>query len=127
MQRSKIKQKTEEVAEVVQPAAVKSAEVKWVNNGGAFYTKSGARVDPGATFFAKPDDVPQAFRDVIKPVDPGAVEIEEKPKKSVPIDFRMKRRGGTQFYDIVDGDGKRINEKDLAEQEAKTVLSMLVG
>jgi hypothetical protein len=101
--------------------------LKWVNNGGPFYRKNGTKVPRGGTFEAAVDEVPVAFRDNIKPIDPAAAAaILSKPLNVVKPSFRLKRRGDTFFYDVLDGSGKRINEKDLTEAEAKAVLDKLV-
>ena len=101
--------------------------LKWVNNGGPFYRKDGTKVPRGGTFEAPIDGVPVAFRDNIKPVDPAAAAaIAAKPIAVVKPSFRLKRRGDTAFYDVLDGSGKRIYEKNLTEAEAKEVLDKLV-
>ena len=120
MPRTKIKT----VSQEVKIDDVQSNLIKWVNRGGAFYMKDGKRVSRGETFLAAPEDVPLAFRDVIKPVDPAAM-VTEQPLQAVATSFRLKQRGKTAFYDVVDDSGKRINEKDLTEQEAKQILDKL--
>lgn len=124
MQRTKAK-KNEETPVVRTMTAPLPGQIKWINNGGAFYNKNGKRILHGATFMAAPDEVPTAFHDVIKPVDPSAVVVEQ-PIKAVKPNFSLQRRGSTEFVDVLDSGGKRVNEKDLTAQEAKQVLEMLV-
>ena len=98
-------------------------QIKWKNYGGPFY-KDGKRIPTGETFYATVDEIPSAFRDVIRPVDPLDLTVE-KPLKPVKSSFHLKQRKATSFYDVYDGNNKRINEKDLSEEDAKHVLSML--
>ena len=99
-------------------------EVKWVNHGGPFYFKDGRMVKHGATFAASVQDIPKAFRDVIRPLD--AVAIAEPVIQPVTPGFQLQQRGATSFFDILDGSGKRLNEKDLTEQEAKEILDKFI-
>jgi hypothetical protein len=123
MQRTKMKNK--EISTSV--TVPKNDLVKWINNGGPFYTKDRKRIMYGETFEAAIEDVPKLFRDSIRPVDPAAVTaIEQRPLQTVKSSFRLQQRTATAFYDVLDDGGKRINEKDLTEPEAKQVLSMLV-
>jgi hypothetical protein len=123
MQRTKEKKET-----VVTSRNEEKVElVRWINHGGPFYSKNRIRVAPGETFQAALKDIPVAFRDVIRPADPVAVAaMENRPLQPVKSSFRLRNRADTSFFDILDERGKRINEKDLTEPEAKQVLSMLV-
>jgi len=104
--------------------AEKPGAIRWINKGGTFCTRNRQVVKHGETFSARVEDIPMAFRDVIKPVDPTALPVEVRIEP-VPLVFRLRAREGTAFFDIVDGTGKRISEKDLTEQEAKDVLDKL--
>ena len=88
----------------------------------------GRIVRKGETFYAYPEDVPQAFRDTVKPKDPeleksleehGVVQ-ESKPK------FFIKDHGN-YWYDVVNKDGKVLNEKRLRKKDAEQLLKDLEG
>jgi hypothetical protein len=116
----------QEVSTGVKQDCSKRPEIKWINQGGPFYLKDGKRIPNGGSFMASPDDVPKAFLTNIKPVDPAALVAAESPIVPVVLGFKLKPREGTEFVDIVDGSGKRINEKSLSAIEAETILGKLV-
>lgn len=101
----------------------KKSEVKWINKGGRFKMADGTLIERGKTFMATPDQVPKAFRDVIKPVDTIPKEVEVEP--AINIYTAKARQDG--LFDIVDPRNKVINDKPLAEAEAQEVLSRLNG
>lgn len=104
----------------------KATLVKWVNSGGPFYLKDGTKIPHGGNFMASSDDIPTAFRDNIRPVDPLALANSEPRVINVVLGFKLQSREGTEFVDIVDGAGKKINEKNLTADEAKTILDKLI-
>lgn len=90
-------------------------------------------VKPGETFYARVDEIPTAFRDMIVPVDPlgskvtvkeavEAVKIEEAEAKSI---YNLKHRGGG-WWDVVNEDGKRVNESAMKKPEAEELLNSLL-
>ena len=97
--------------------------IKWINQGGPFRTKNKHVVKNGETFEASPDEVPMAFRGTIKPIDPIALQsvVDEEPKAIVPT-YSMKQRGSSSFYDIFSSQGKKLNDKDLTQEEAQDLL-----
>jgi hypothetical protein len=97
--------------------------IKWINKGGKFRMRDGTVILPGKTFMAAPSDVPEAFRDVLKPVDviPKEAEFEVAPN----IYTSQAREDGA--FDILDSRGKVVNDKPLNEVDAKEVLDRLNG
>lgn len=124
---------------------VKEGEIRWVKNGGGiFYMKDGRRIKPKQIFMAKPEDIPAAFRDTIIPLDLDKEEIRrmnlaaKKPKKKVvPIVEELPAPPATLFYtivdvegeegvyNVVDGEGKVINEQPLSDEAAKDLVRAL--
>ncbi len=106
--------------------APKSKSIKWINTGGPLILKDGTKILHNGTFLASKEDVPEAFLDVIHPVDPIALANSDVQVVSVVLGFKLKPREGSDFVDIVDGADKRINEKDLTAEEAQAILDKLV-
>lgn len=102
-----------------------AGQVKWVNNGGPFYMKDGVRIPNGEIFFAHPNDVPKAFRDTIVPVDPNALSNASPIEDAVNPTYSIKQRGASSNYDIFDGQGKRLNDKNLTQEEAQELLDRM--
>jgi hypothetical protein len=112
--------------------------------GGSLHIRIGGKnkiIKPGEVFIAKEHEIPENFRDVIKPLDtvvqtipvetPKAkvkVEVvEEVVEKAIALDYSIRARSGGGYYDVVDGDGKQQNEKALREGPAKELLQTLMG
>ena len=100
----------------------KEERVKWKKvGGGTFRMASGKIIKQNQTFWARIDDVPIGFRDTIVPL----TELpEEKPLDVVNSEYRIESRG-VGWYNILDGQGKVINENALREDKAKELLASL--
>jgi hypothetical protein len=97
--------------------------VKWKNLSGTFRMREGKRIiKPNETFDAHPDEIPKAFRDTVVPVNPES--IVEPPLQIASGTYEIKSRG-PGLYNVVDGQGKIVNEKGLSAQAAKELLETL--
>lgn len=96
--------------------------IQWRNKGGTF-RMPGKIIKPNQTFWAKEHEVPQAFRDVIIPVNP----IPESSGVTVATAGYRLREKSAGLFDIVDGQGKILNEKALPKEEAQVILDKLIG
>lgn len=105
----------------------KTNSIKWINQGGPFYTKDKRVIKSGETFEASPADVPVAFRSTVKPIDPASLvnPIDEEPEAAIVPTYSMKQRGNSSFYDIYSSQGKKLNDKDLTQEEAQTILEKM--
>lgn len=106
-------------------------QVGWTNKGGPFYMADGTRV-PGddsadSHFFAHPREVPKAFRTTIIADDPALVRrIEEEAAEEINnVVYTVRKRGETAFFDVIDSRGKRINNKNLSEEDANKLIEQL--
>ncbi len=108
----------------VEKVAQGEKKVRWTNNGGVFYMKDGRVIQREETFMARPSEVPKAFRDIIKPMEPI---VEQEPfVEAVDSAFTLRARpGGSGLFDIVAGGGKVINERPLTEDDAKEIMAKL--
>lgn len=85
--------------------------------------KPGHRIiKQGQKFRARPDEIPEAFRDLVRPLEKEPVEPEPVPVSST---YTRKRRGNSNWYDIVDDDGMKLNEKALTGQQALDFIADL--
>lgn len=57
-------------------------KIKWKKLGRGFFRLPNLIISPGEIFWARPDEIPQAFRDTIVPIDNK--ELKEEPK-TVPV------------------------------------------
>lgn len=113
--------------------ATNDGRVKWQKNGGGFFVIPGKQIiKPGQVFWAFPEEIPAAFRDQVVPVDQTeAKKLEPTPDAEIPAaeplyTIKARTEGGT-WYDIVDGNGKVLNEKALHKDKAEKYLKSLLG
>lgn len=113
----------------------------WVNRGGPFYLRvdtkedgkgrikkiTRRRIKENERFKACEMDIPEAFRDNIKPLD-GDISITEAVNKSKTVErkvtYTVESRGGG-WYNVVDVQGKIVNDKALKVEDAKQLKEEL--
>ena len=88
--------------------------------------RSGRIIKPNQTFYAHLDEIPEAFRDVIVPVD-GLPEEEQEITLATATGYEVQERVNTKgWHDVVNLiSGKPINEKALRKDEAEKLLAEL--
>ena len=72
-------------------------------------------IKPNQKFEARPDEIPQGFRDNVLPLE----DYEEQAEtfKAPPLAYTYKKRGAGNWYDIFDGQDKQVNEKAIAGKQ----------
>lgn len=106
-----------------------SKKIKWKRIGGGSHRLSdGTLVESGVPFDASPDDIPPVFRDVIVPVNPEELQalLEPPDINPAPCPYSLKARG-PKTWDVVDGQGKVVNEKPLTKAGAEELIKSLGG
>jgi len=104
--------------------------ILWEKTGGGHFVMSlnGQRriIKPYQKFLARVEDIPLAFRDTVVPVDPEAFKAKTEPKKLpiVDLEYTLVPRGGG-YYNVVDVNGKVMNEKALRKEAAGELISSL--
>lgn len=83
-------------------------------------------IKPGQTFWARPEDIPVAFADSIRPLNPAEEEAlaEEKLESLVEAEYKLIHRGAGK-YNVIDAEEKVVNENPLTKDEAEELLSSL--
>ena len=85
---------------------------------------NGKIIKPGEVFSALPSQIPEGFRDVVVPVDDLPEEVVMTPKVA-EIEYTLKSRGQGGWYDVVDSNGKIVNDKALKLTDANQLISDL--
>ena len=98
--------------------------IKWVKQGGGSLRLGGKIIKPGQRFDARLDEIPEGFRDVCIPLDKLPVEVEENIE-ATPAEYKLKQRGTSTWYDVVNGKGKVLNEKALRRTDALELIKVL--
>ena len=94
--------------------------------GGSFRLGNGKIIKPNQVFTASLDQVPESCRDVVVLVKGN---LEEEVKKDNLLDvykteYTIESRG-YGYYNVVDGEGKVMNEKALRETAAEELVITL--
>lgn len=118
---------------VVTPSVEETTEQpksKWlVVSGGITLLRDRTRsYEKGETFEADEDEIPMAFRDLIKPLSPlvPPKPVREQPKYSlqpvVPTAEEEDESDYVPLFEIVNAIGKVISEKPLPKDEVEELL-----
>lgn len=106
---------------------IQDGKVEFVKQGkGMLRLKNGKVVKSGERFFAYPEDIPEAFRDTIKPVDVEQQKTFEEHGvvESAVDNYSLKEVGGG-WFDVVDAQDKTVNEKRLRKDDAEELVAQL--
>ena len=124
---------------------VQPGQSRWKKTGGgSFHAKIGGKtriIKPGEIFIAREDEIPESFRDTVKPL--GTVvqatstetkKVEEVVEEVVKVtasptpsalEYEVRARSGGGYFDVVDKNGKVQNEKALRKDAAAALLESL--
>lgn len=90
--------------------------------GGSFRMANGRIIKKNQVFHAAPDQIPESFRNVVVPVD----GVEEKPVEIVDPSYTIES-GTPGYYNVVDTNGKKMNEKQLRQDAAQEMVEALLA
>lgn len=97
--------------------------VRWrKTGGGTFRMGNGKIIKPNQVFWAKPEDIPEGFRDVIVPLTEVPADT---PVEFTETKYELQARS-PGWYDIVDGQGKVLNESAMREDKAREMITSLM-
>lgn len=105
----------------------------WIKIGGGSFRmtdQDGHKkiIKPKQRFQARLEDIPVAFRDTIKPSGWEPKEKTTAPKDipgKGPVLRKVQRKNSKVWFDVVNEEGKPINEKALREQAADELIEQL--
>lgn len=108
-------------------------KVRWKKLGGGSLRLGGKIIKPGQVFDAFPSQISKAFRDLVVPTN-GRVDWDTaKPEPKLPPVavtkpvYELKPRGKSKsLFDVVDGQGKALNEKALTKVIAEKLIEDLL-
>lgn len=109
----------------------KKEKVRFQKLGGGSFRLPGRIIKPNQFFWAYPEEIPQAFRDSVKPVDDKLV-FEGKSEKqeiaqteSVEPHYYKHHKGGGVFDIYREGDDKLMSSGIKGKEEADRILDQL--
>jgi hypothetical protein len=127
------KKKVEDTTPVVEQQ--EEQEVEFVKTGrgslrfnrrvylGSQKNEKGGIIKPNQHFWARPSEIPQTFKDVIKPVH---ALPPEPPLEVTEPGYDMKPNADdANKWDVVDRQGKIMNEQPLSQHDAEELIQAL--
>jgi hypothetical protein len=95
---------------------------RWfINTGGTHRTKDGRIIKPNQKFKEWPENIPDSFKDKITPLE----KLPPEPPLEVVVSGYTIKQRSPGWFDVVDGNGKVINEKALRPEDAQKLLNDL--
>jgi len=123
----RVRNKRFEPAKRIEPikAEVKNTDgaIRWKKLGGGSLRLGNHIIKPGQIFTARKDTIPEKFLNSLQALDP-IPESEMDKNEPVSSNYTLKERGNN-WYDVVNADGKPLNEKALRKDQADELLKSL--
>lgn len=111
-------------------------QVRFKKIGGGSFRMGNRIIKPGQVFMAFPSEIPKIFRDVVIAVDTNFKFDADKAKKELtppppvvvtPLKYAIQPHGKSLYlYDVVDAQGKVLNEKALKKEIAEKFVEDLM-
>jgi hypothetical protein len=118
-----VRKNKEEVQVEIEAGAQK---IQWVNRGGTLRFRKNQIIKPGERFSAFPEEIPQAFRDVIIPLGDLPAQVSSVKIKAEPLVYTLHpTEDNGETFDILDSKGKKINELPLDKETAESLIKDL--
>lgn len=93
--------------------------------GGSFRGLKGRIIKPNEKFQAYEHEIPKSFRDVIIPLQSLPSKAPVAPIKVIEPVYAIEKRGSSGWYNVVDAQGKALNEKALKKEVAEKLVKDL--
>jgi len=127
MERTK---KTNLPAKEVKAAPVEEVRIRYRKIGGGSLHLKNRLIKPNEIFLAYPSEIKEAFRDTVIPLEEEPKrpmpKVEPLPKPAVKSAYTLKARGKSRLlFDVVDAQGKILNEKVLTKTLAEQLIAGL--
>jgi len=107
----------------------KSKVIKWQKTGGGSFRMGNKKlIKPGQIFSATIEEIPIAFRDVVKPVDGKDVLVTVDAAALIKTAPELKyyvKHVNSGWYNVEDVNGKVMNDKKLRQEAAEGLLKSL--
>jgi len=101
-------------------------KIKWRKTGGGSFRMKNRIIKPNQVFSAFPREIPEAFRDVIIPLSKLPAQEESPALDVVKSEYSIQKRGGSlSWFNVVDGQGKILNDKALRRDAALKLIKEL--
>lgn len=112
-----------------------SDQIRWRKEGGGSFRLGRRIIKPGEVFKATKEEIPEAFLNTVTPLDSIPVESVKTPVVSAPktneysvvpaLARKGKEKEAGEFFNVVDKNGKKLNEKPLDKETADKLVNDL--
>lgn len=114
--------KENQVAEVA-PVITGPVKLHWKKVGGGVLRIDGQIIKPNQEFWATMESIPKSFMDCLICLE-GTKKIEEvkaadKKERETPEELYTIESAGSGLFNLVNANGKPINDQPLSKKEAK--------
>lgn len=104
-------------------------KLRWLKTGGGAFYLGNQIIKPGQTFEAHIDELPAAFMDTIQCLDTEELQKENAKRSqmvSPEITYKLKKvKGIENLWNVVNSEGKVLNETPYEEEAAKELLAIV--
>lgn len=111
------------------PIKMEEEKIRWKKLGGGSLHLKNRLIKPNEVFKAYPSEIPAAFRDQVIPlesIEPATTGEPITIPEPVKIAYTIQPRGKSRsLFDVVDINGKAINEKPLPKLVAEQLINDL--
>jgi len=123
------------IKKVVVPETIKEIEkevgpvlLSWKKIGGGSLHWNNRIIKPGETFEAALEDLPKAFMDTLECLEPNELqkvtEKQTRESQTIEILYKLEEADGSEdLYNVVNEEGKAINEAPLPKESAEELLN----
>jgi len=117
-----VEEKAPEV--VVEEKAPEDGTILWKKMGGGSLHWNNRIIKPNQTFRARPDDIPEAFRDTIVPLE--TLPDDSLLSKDSMASFHLEKdEKDENLYNVISRAGKKVNEEPMEYDKAVYLLKQL--
>jgi hypothetical protein len=100
--------------------------IRWKKTGGGTFYFHKRIIKPGQVFLARPSEIHAGLRNTIVPLDSIPVPPPPPQVAATPVKYEVTPRGKSNiWFDVVDPQGKIVNEKALKKEVAEKLAKDL--
>ena len=111
---------------IISPPNEDCVLIRWEKVGGGSFLIQNRWIKPREKFWAAREDIPDAFINSLRPLsDVPDVPEDKKPENlKIDLEFKIEPRG-KGWFDVINEQGKKMNEKSLRIEDAEELLKSL--
>jgi hypothetical protein len=106
---------------------IEEKQIRWKKIGGGSFRLGKRIIKPNEVFLSVASAIPDAFRSVVIPLE-DIPEVKEVLLDAPPAIYTVQPKGNSKtWFDVVDAQGKVVNEKGLTKEKAEGLVKELTA